>query len=110
MRFFVKADFIWAMSKNDLQLICEGDDESVPYELLRFADLDDEFPDLDFACLNTSDIMDLAYTHCDDWTEDEFDSGMSGGCYGVYKFYSKNPTKLKSLLRAGLRPLCERLS
>ncbi len=98
------------MSKNDLQLIFGGDDETVPYELLRFANLDDEFPDLDFACLNTSDIMDLAYKHCDDWTEEEFDSGMPGGCYGYFKFYSKNPPKLKALLRAGLRPLCEELS
>ena len=99
-----------AMSKSDLKLVFEGDDESVPYRILNFADLEDEFPDLDFACLSTADIMHLAYTHCDDWTEDEFDSGMPGGCYGVFKFYSKNPTKLKSLLRAGLRPLCESLS
>ena len=98
------------MSQSNLKLVFEGDDESIPYEVLNFADLEDEFPDLDFARLPTSDIMHLAYTHCDDWTEDEFDSGMSGGCYGVYKFYSKNPTKLKSLLRAGLRPLCEILS
>jgi hypothetical protein len=85
------------MSENELQLIFEGDDETVPYALLSFADLDDEFPDLDFACLNTSDIMALAYAHCDDWTEGEFDNGMPGGCSGYFKFYAKNPTRLKSL-------------
>ena len=97
------------MRHKDMTLVFEGDDDSIAGEVLSFAGMSEEFPDADFALLDNSDIMDLAYKHADDWDEDVFDSGSPGGCYGIFKFYSKDPEELRKTLREALRPICRQL-
>lgn len=66
------------MSNSKLTLVLEGDDDSIAWEILRFAGMSEDFPNADFALLDNSEIMDLAYKHADDWDEKVFDSGAPG--------------------------------
>ena len=97
------------MNSPEMIEVIAGDDETIPYAVLRFAGMMDEFEDVELCELNTSDILDVARKHADDWDEEEFDSGLPGGCYGLFRFYAKDPEKFRRVLAENLRPMCREL-
>ena len=94
------------MQNEKMILVFEGDDESIAWDILSFAGMREEFPDADFALLDESDIKNIAYEHADYCDENIFDSGAPGGCYGIFKFYARDPEKFRNTLREALRPMC----
>lgn len=97
------------MKSQKLVEVIAGDDETIPYAVLRFAGMMDEFEDVELCELKTSDILEVARDHADDSDEEEFDNGLPGGCYGLFRFYTKDPEKFRSDLASKLRPMCREL-
>jgi len=98
------------MDSQEMIEVIGGDDETIPYKVLSFAGMNEEFEDVDLANLKTSEIMDIACENADDWDQEEFDSGLPGGCYGLFRFYAKDPEKFREKLASALRPLCRKLA
>lgn len=94
---------------NEMTPVVEGDEEVVPWELLRFSGLEDEFPDADLTMLDESEIMDVAYDCADDFDAEEFDEGMPGQSFNCVRLYAKDPETFRKKLANNLRPLCLKL-
>ena len=97
------------MKSQKLVEVIAGDDETIPYAVLRFAGMMAEFEDVELCELDTSLILEVARDHADDSDEEEFDNGLPGGCYGLFRFYTKDPEKFRRVLARKLRPMCREL-
>ena len=97
------------MKSQKLVEVIAGDDETIADAVLRFAGMMDEFEDVELCELKTSDILEVARDHADDSDEEEFDNGLPGGCYGLFRFYAKDPEKFRRVLASKLRPMCRDL-
>ena len=95
--------------ENEMTPVIEGDEEVVPWDLLRFSGLEEEFPDADLTMLDESEIMDAAYACADDSDDDAFDDQMPGQSFNYVKLYAKDTEAFRKKLADSLRPLCLKL-
>ena len=92
------------MSKKEVNTLqIQGTDDDIVGEILAYAGLYEEFPDVDFADVDFYHVLRLMSELCPDCEETETDTGVPGGCDGYYKFYSDDPNGLAEKLNKELR-------
>ena len=96
--------------ENEMTPVIEGDEEVVPWDLLRFSGLEEEFPDADLTMLDESEIMDAAYACADDFDEEALDDQMPGQSFTCVRLYAKDTEAFRKKLADKLRPLCQKLA
>ncbi len=95
---------------DEMTPVIEGDEEVVPWDVLRFSGLEAEFPNTDLTKLKESKIMKAAYACADDFDEEALDDQMPGQSFTCVRLYAKDTEAFRKKLADKLRPHCQKLA